>query len=155
LPFDDNKEFPNFFEYGPSSEELSNYWHGENGSTMELFIYLFIEFITQNSSYKKFVEDGKAYSVYRLGFGPGGFGFGSLYRQDVFPLLKSRIRALGSTYSPTQYVPRLFAGFNWTVRDVDHSTPKVVTEWICTSTSPICLHFVNRNNFTILHKIFI
>ena len=38
FPFEENKELPNFFQCGPSSEQLSNYWHGETDSAMDLFM---------------------------------------------------------------------------------------------------------------------
>jgi hypothetical protein len=96
LPFNENKELPTFIQCGPSSEQLSNYWHGENECAIGLFIYL----LRKSISYTKFVEAGEAKSVYRLGFGPHGFGFESLYRQEVFPSFKTRIPSLESTYTP-------------------------------------------------------
>ena len=45
----------------------------------------------------EFVEAGKAQSVYRLGIGPGGLRFESLYRQEVCPFSKTPIPALEST----------------------------------------------------------
>jgi len=65
-----------------------------------IFTYLLNSLCT-NSSYVKFVEAGKAQTVYRLGIGPGGLGFESLYRQEAFPFLKTPIPALQSTYPLT------------------------------------------------------
>jgi hypothetical protein len=86
------------------------------------FAYL-LNLLRKNNLYTKFVEVGKGQSVYRLGFGPDGFGFEFLYRQELFLLFKTPIPAMESTYPPMSEVPGLFAGFNRPVRDVDHSTP--------------------------------
>ena len=61
-----------------------------------LFNYL-LNLLCTNSSYMEFVEAGKAQSVYRLDIGPGGLGFESLHRQEVFPFFKTPIPALEST----------------------------------------------------------
>lgn len=121
------------------------------------FIYLF-NLLRKNISYTKFVEAGKGQSVYRLGFGPDGFGFESLYRQELFPLFKTPIPALESTYTPMLEVPWLFSGLNRPVRDVDHSTPtsrcrgeERVEMYL---SSHICLHVVTRNNVTLSTQTF-
>ena len=44
-----------------------------------------------------------------------------------------------------------FPGTKWLRHEVNHSPPssaKVKNEWSCTSTPPICLHGVDRANFT-------
>ena len=45
FPFDKDKKFTTYNKYGQSSEQLSNYFDRGNDSAMDLFIYLFIEFI--------------------------------------------------------------------------------------------------------------
>jgi hypothetical protein len=53
-----------------------------------------------------------------------------------------------------------FIGVKWPGYDIDHSPQsraRAKNEWNCTSSSSICLHYVERDNFTIklldLHDI--
>jgi hypothetical protein len=39
VPLEENKELPTFIQ---SIEHVSNYWHGEIHSAIDLFMYLFI-----------------------------------------------------------------------------------------------------------------
>jgi len=52
-----------------------------------------------------------------------------------------------SAWPPLQCVP----GVKWPGSEDRHSPPcsvEVKNEWICTSTSPVCLHGMQRDNFT-------
>jgi len=61
--------------------------------------------------------------------------------------------AMGFTQPPV-WVPVFFPGGTWPVHEVNHlppSTAKFKNEWSCTSSSHMCLHSLDRENFTFLH----
>ena len=67
--------------------------------------------------------------------------FNSLQDEDL-PLLQNITTGPGSQV--------LFLGVKWLGHEPDHSSPssnELKNEWSCTST-PVCLHGINRDNFT-------
>ena len=43
-----------------------------------------------------------------------------------------------------------FTGVKWSGHDIDHLTSaKVKNEWSCTSSPPVCIHGVDRDNFSL------
>jgi hypothetical protein len=56
----------------------------------------------------------------------------------------------GPNQLPMQWVLAFFPGVQPPEREVNHTPPSTVevkNEWSCTSTPPICLHGVDRENF--------
>jgi len=63
-----------------------------------------------------------------------------------------RPEAVGPTHTPIQWVPGFFlSGVKRPGRDVDHSSSwnaDAKNEWSLTLVSPVCLHGMDRDNFT-------
>jgi len=77
--------------------------------------------------------------------------------QEIFLFFQMSRLALGSSHPPIQWEPgATFAvamGGYWPGYEVDHSSlsnAEVKDKWYCTSTPPICLHTVERRNFTFI-----
>lgn len=69
--------------------------------------------------------------------------------QKVFLFHKASRRALGSTQTPTQWVPKVISLWG----ETDYSLPssaEVNNEWRHTSTVSLCPNAVDRDNFTFL-----
>jgi hypothetical protein len=56
--------------------------------------------------------------------------------------------ALRSARPPTQWASECFTGANWP------SVAEVKNEWIYSSAPPVCLHDMDRENFTLLLSFF-
>jgi hypothetical protein len=82
----------------------------------------------------------------------GQFGIPILVDATYFPSSKVFRMALGLTEPPIQWASGPFSlGVKWLGHGADHSPPShddVKNEWSDTSTLPICLHGVYRDNFT-------
>jgi hypothetical protein len=66
--------------------------------------------------------------------------------------------ALEPTQPAVQQVPEFFLRIKGPGHEVDHLPPssaEVKNEWSCTSTPPICLYVVERNNFVFTLLTFI
>jgi len=67
-----------------------------------------------------------------------------------FSLLQNVQSGWGSNHPPMQWALPFFPGVKPPGREVNHTPPSTVevkNEWSCTSTPPICLHGVDRENF--------
>lgn len=73
-------------------------------------------------------------------------------RASNFSLSETSRLALGSTQPSIQRMPRFFSGLKWPGHEASHSSPSIVEvniEWSYTSTPPICVHGVDKANFTL------
>jgi hypothetical protein len=75
--------------------------------------------------------------------------------QEIVLFFQMSRLALGSSHHPIQWEPGntfpVVVGGYWPGYEVDHSSlskAEVKNKWYCTSTAPVCLHNVERGNFT-------
>ena len=87
--------------------------------------------------------------------GRSGFPFWQV--QEIYLYSEKSRQALGSTQPPVQWVPGVFStGVKRPISAVKCSSPsiaKVKNEWCCTTSPPVCLHGVDRNNCSFLCQI--
>ena len=86
-----------------------------------------------------------------------GPGFESRQGKAMYIVSETSTPALGPTQPSIQWVQGLFGGVKRAGHDIEHTRPSLVdvtNEWIYTSTTPICLHGMDRDNFTFNIKEF-